>query len=266
MRAEESVLFRLAGVDDRSSIGSMLAAANLPKEGIAASGVVFVVAEIGGRVVGCVGIEAHGKVGLIRSLVVDSSRRGGGIARGLVERAHALAGLGGMRHLCLLTTDAAAFWQHFGYTSVARSSVPDRVRASAEFVALCPASAVCMTRPLGGSLVKVARGELIPHPDPHGASFWELALPRARLTWYEVPPDVVFPAHRHDGDQITFVLEGELVFHCEDGTERRLQAGEAVLVPAWAWHRTTAGPAGARAVDAWSHPLATHPELEQVPA
>jgi N-acetylglutamate synthase-like GNAT family acetyltransferase len=44
----------------------------------------------------------------------------------------------------LLTTDAAGYLERLGFRSVERDAVPDQVRASDEFVRLCPKSATAM--------------------------------------------------------------------------------------------------------------------------
>lgn len=149
------------------------------------------------------------------------------------------------------------FWRRVGYEAVPRGEAPPEVLGSEEFASLCPASAQCMKRALSGPMRKVSAQALAWRDDPSGARFWELALTRARLTCYEVPPGASFPVHAHDGEQITYVIEGELVLEGDGGT-LAAQTGEAVLVPSGTRHAVAAGPAGARAVDAWSHPLATY--------
>jgi len=54
-----------------------------------------------------------------------------------------------VRELYLLTTTAERFFATRGYAGIERERVPDTVRASAEFSALCPASAVVMRKALG---------------------------------------------------------------------------------------------------------------------
>lgn len=254
--SDEVVRYRLAAASDRSAAFAMLEAERLPTSDIATSGVALIVAETTERIVGVIGIEPRGRTGIIRSLAVIPKFRGKGIARSLVARAEALAAGGGLRAIFLLTDGAAAFWERAGYTRVPRMEAPREIQASAEFAALCPAAATCMKRMLSGPMVKAGEDALSLQPDPSGARFWELALACVRLTYYQVPPGAFFPQHRHDGEQITYVLDGELVF--EGGGEKfSVAAGEAILVPAGEPHAVTAGPAGANAVDAWSHPLAT---------
>ena len=255
--AASGVRYRLAAVRDREAIAALLDAEQLPCADLGTSGVVLLLAEEAMRLVGCIGIEPHGNTGVIRSLCVVPERRRSGIARNLVARAEALALSGGVHTLYLLTQGAVDFWLACAYAIVARGGAPAAIRMSAEFATLCPTSATCMTRQLTGPMRKMGKNELTLSVDETGARYWALATGRAQLTYYDVPPGGAFPAHSHDGEQITFVLEGSLSFDSGDGPVT-IEAGDAVLVPAGVRHAVTAGSSGARAVDAWGYPLATY--------
>jgi len=47
------------------------------------------------------------------------------------------------------------------------------------------------------------------------------------------------PRHSHVSEQLTYVLEGELLFRI-DGNEISLKAGEVLVIPAWVEHEATA--------------------------
>jgi len=87
--------------------------------------------------------------------------------------------------------------------------------------------------------------------DVSGASYWAVALDRAMLSYFEVGPHTRFERHSHESEQITLVLEGALVFEFDDLCVT-VAPGEVVAIPANAPHAVTGGPAGAKAVDAWS--------------
>lgn len=89
--------------------------------------------------------------------------------------------------------------------------------------------------------------------DPSGASYWAVALDRAMLTYFEVPPGYRFETHQHESEQITMVLEGELHFEVA-GTVTRVAAGEVIAIPSNAPHAAFTTDTAARAVDAWSPP------------
>jgi quercetin dioxygenase-like cupin family protein len=77
-------------------------------------------------------------------------------------------------------------------------------------------------------------------------------LDNVMLTFFDFEPGRVIPEHAHPHEQISFVLEGEMVFTL-DGETRTLQAGEGATVPPNVPHGATF-PGPARVVDAW-HPV-----------
>ncbi len=103
----------------------------------------------------------------------------------------------------------------------------------------------------------LTRGSLALEPDVPGARMWAVALERAMLTYFEVEPGCSFPPHRHEAEQITLVLEGELTFHVDGRPPVVVKAGEVIAIPGWVPHATTSGSAPTRAVDAWSPPPET---------
>lgn len=98
---------------------------------------------------GMVGLEAHGKVGLLRSLAVAPEHRGTGL--GVVMTAHAerRADESGLDALYLLTTTATGFFERLGYRIAGRDEAPDAIRTTPQFAGLCPASSTLMTKQVG---------------------------------------------------------------------------------------------------------------------
>jgi amino-acid N-acetyltransferase len=95
------------------------------------------------------GIELHGEHALLRSLAVDAAARGQGHGTALVAALEAHARAHGVQRIHLLTTTAARYFEGLGYRVAAREEAPAAIRATPEFSALCPTSAVCMTKDLG---------------------------------------------------------------------------------------------------------------------
>lgn len=95
------------------------------------------------------------------------------------------------------------------------------------------------------------REDLVLMPDVDGARFWAVALDHALLTYFEVDAHCTFPAHQHESEQITHVLEGELYFVVND-VEHRVAAGEVIAIPSQVPHAVCTRECRARAVDAWS--------------
>lgn len=125
------------GVDDGSGVAGARAGGDTDADAVADDPV------------GCVGLERHGDVGLLRSLAVRPDRRGEGLGSDLVAAIEREASARGLGELYLLTTDAAEFFAALGYERVRRESVPEAIRESEEFADLCPDSAVAMRTRLG---------------------------------------------------------------------------------------------------------------------
>jgi amino-acid N-acetyltransferase len=102
-----------------------------------------------GDLVGAVALELYGQAGLLRSLVVDESRRGHALGGLLTSAILQLARGRGVGAVYLLTETATAFFARFGFVTVDRAEIPATVRRSVEFTVACPATAVAMALELG---------------------------------------------------------------------------------------------------------------------
>jgi amino-acid N-acetyltransferase len=100
------------------------------------------------RVVGGAALEAYGRSGLLRSLVVAPAHRGTGVGRDLVGSVVDEAVTRGLSDLSLLTLTAPGFFGRLGFVRVERAAAPAAVRASHEFAVLCPDTAVAMVKEL----------------------------------------------------------------------------------------------------------------------
>jgi amino-acid N-acetyltransferase len=139
----------LAVDEDEPAIRALLESAGLPVTDLTAGHILnFVTAKTGDQVVGCAGIEVHETAGLLRSVAVAAGLRGLGVGGRLVEVAETLAAQLRLRELFLLTTTAPVFFERRGYGRIERGAAPPAIRASREFAALCPASAIVMRKDL----------------------------------------------------------------------------------------------------------------------
>ena len=143
-----SAALRPASAADYDQVVRLLRAADLPTAGLQPSLLDFLVAQDGDRVIAAIGLEVYGDAALLRSAVVDTSRRGTGLGRDLVSGLLEHARRRGVREVYLLTTTAERYFPRFGFTRVARESVAPAVRASEEFRGACPDSAVAMRKAL----------------------------------------------------------------------------------------------------------------------
>lgn len=135
--------------DDSAAIKQLLIAASLPVDDLTpASFERFLIARDGAEIVGAVGIEAAGKVGLLRSLVVSAAQRQQGLGADLVGAAERLAAQAGIETLYLLTTTAERYFASRGYRSTPRSEAPAFIANSAQFSSLCPSTSAFMSKSL----------------------------------------------------------------------------------------------------------------------
>jgi amino-acid N-acetyltransferase len=140
---------RSATNSDLPAVERLLAASDLPTDGVRENFSSFVVADDDGAITGAVGLENYGSVALLRSAVVAQDHRGSGVGRRLIEQLLERAEEAGIDELYLLTTTAEKYFPRFGFTRTSRAAVPDAVKSSAEFRGACPDTAVVMSRPIG---------------------------------------------------------------------------------------------------------------------
>ena len=107
----------------------------------------FLVIREQGQVHGAIGLECYGEVALLRSLVVSEELRGLGYGGKLVAAAESRAEQLSVRSIYLLTNTAADFFVARGFRRISRDDAPSAVKATAQFSALCPSTAVLMVKP-----------------------------------------------------------------------------------------------------------------------
>lgn len=214
----------------------------------------FVLAKAQDVLVGTTGVEYYGDVALLRSLCVAESYRKTGIGCRLLFAAESIAGTRGVRDLYLLTTGASGYFTRHAYAQVARGKAPVEIQETAEWSSLCPSSAICMRKALGGTACFVPRNLLPMREDIPGTQMWSVRLRNTMLTYYHVAPDVRFETHEHSCEQITTVVEGELLFEI-GGAVFRLGPGDVVAVPPGVRHAVFTKASAARAYDSWSTPF-----------
>ena len=95
---------------------------------------------------GVIGLQPYGSFALLRSLAVRVVRRGSGLGSELLGSAERYAVQKGVSSIFLLTTTAKPYFEKYGYTQIARESVPLVIRATSQFSSICPTSATAMRK------------------------------------------------------------------------------------------------------------------------
>lgn len=145
----EDTSFASATPADLSAVRLLLDRCGLPTGDLEAKHLEhFLLCRVGGQLAGAIGLEVLGSLGLLRSLAVAPGFRGRRLAHALWTRLQDEAPRRGIRQLYLLTTTADGLFSRWGFRRVGRDVVPDAVRATAEYSALCPSTATVMTMDL----------------------------------------------------------------------------------------------------------------------
>ena len=140
---------RQAQPDDWDAVQSLLLASELPVDDLGPQKLDgFLIAEDDNAMVGLIGLEVLGTVGLLRSLVVEKSARRSGLGGKLVGALESAAQTAGIAELWLLTIDAERFFQRHDFEIIDRAAAPGEIRNSDEFSTLCPGTAWLMRKSL----------------------------------------------------------------------------------------------------------------------
>ncbi len=102
--------------------------------------------EVDGKLIGVIGIEQLEDIGLLRSLAVSKDFQGLGVAGRLCDAVFTYSAENNVKEIYLLTETASKFFEHKGFTEIARTAVPNRLRKTLQFSYLCPDSATVMLR------------------------------------------------------------------------------------------------------------------------
>jgi N-acetylglutamate synthase-like GNAT family acetyltransferase len=236
---------------DLPAIQALLADCRLPADGIELVGDNCLVAKLDSKLIGTVALEPYGRAGLFRSLAVAPDYRGRSLGRSLCARMVSHARLLGVERLYLLTTDADRYFTALGFKRTARSKAPAPIQATSQFRSVCPKSAICMAREIGGEVIHASTELLRLRPDVPGARMWAVALQHTMLTYFEVNSRSRLEAHSHESEQISMVLSGELFFEVR-GVVHCIKPGEVIAIPSSVPHAVWTEALAVTAIDAWS--------------
>lgn len=123
---------------------SLLEENDLPMDDISPGDTLFFEAVAESERIGMGALQVSTDLALLRSVVIEKSRRGNGygttLVNGLVEQARRIR----VNELYLLTTSAESFFEQLGFQSVSRDEAPSGIRSTAQFQHLCPDTAATM--------------------------------------------------------------------------------------------------------------------------
>jgi N-acetylglutamate synthase-like GNAT family acetyltransferase len=132
---------------ERDGVGAALVKAGLPADDIGDPYVLLWRFETYEDVpIGFGGLEIYGDDALLRSVVTLPPLRQVGMGAAIVAALEAEAQARRCRAVYLLTTSEADFFTRLGYKTCARDDVPEGLRASRQFAALCPPTATAMVK------------------------------------------------------------------------------------------------------------------------
>jgi amino-acid N-acetyltransferase len=134
---------------DLPALIELLQTAKLPHQDVTEALLAhFLLVKRGGTLVGAVGLEPLGTVGLLRSLVVAAPHRHSGLGVKLTAALERCARHAGIEQLYLLTTSAESFFARLGYRVIPRADAPPALQGTTEFRELCSSTSVCMVKAL----------------------------------------------------------------------------------------------------------------------
>lgn len=139
-----------ARASDLPDVVRLLDVAKLPRQDVTAALLEhYLLVRRGVALVGVIGLEPLGRVGLLRSLAVAEDERGRGLGIALTHALERRARDLGIADLYLLTTTAERFFSKLGYRRVPRTGAPTAIQGTREYRELCADSSVCMVKRIG---------------------------------------------------------------------------------------------------------------------
>ncbi len=130
---KRSITYSFAGRDDKNPIRRLLSTCELPTLYVHKHLKSFMVARADKKIIGVVGIEVYGRTGLFRSLCVDETYRGRGIAKMLNKKLLTYARMWKIDRLYLFTLYAEKFASKLGFRKIDKKQIPKTIRSTWQF-------------------------------------------------------------------------------------------------------------------------------------
>jgi amino-acid N-acetyltransferase len=143
---EPSIAYSFAAHSDKGEIRELLSECGLPTRYVHRYLKSFLVAKAAEKVVGVVGVEVYGRVGLFRSLCVAPAYRARGIAMALNKRMMDYVRSRKVQRVYLFTMKAEKFAAKLGFRKLERTQIPRSIRATWQFRGSKGYPVICMVK------------------------------------------------------------------------------------------------------------------------
>ncbi len=130
---QRSITYSFATPVDKNQIRRLLSKCGLPTLYIHRYLKSFIVAKAAEKIVGVIGVEVYGRVGLLRSMCVDQAYRGQGIAKMLHRKILTYVQLQKVGRLYVFTLNAAKFASKLGFHKIDKKRIPKSIRSTWQF-------------------------------------------------------------------------------------------------------------------------------------
>jgi amino-acid N-acetyltransferase len=127
-----------------SEITKLLEDCDLPTKDLNPARSIFFGAFNKETLIGCIGLERIGEIGLLRSLAVNQNFRGQGLGIKLTKAILIEAKNKSLEQVYLLTTDAEMFFKRLGFFKIIKTKSPESVKQTKQYSEICSDSAVVM--------------------------------------------------------------------------------------------------------------------------
>ncbi|MFX1533387.1 MAG: arsenic resistance N-acetyltransferase ArsN2 [Promethearchaeota archaeon] len=144
----DSVLVSQASKEFIEDAKILLHSLQLPLDGVEDQFENFLLVFLNQELIGLIGLEIYGSIGLLRSLAVKTEYQGNKLGSLLTDRIIEKCKKLGVQSIYLLTETAKEFFLKKGFTVLSRDEAPLMLHQAKEFAYTCPESAILMKKTL----------------------------------------------------------------------------------------------------------------------
>lgn len=144
----DSVLVSQASRESVEDAKILLQSLQLPLDGVEDQFENFLLLFLNQELIGLIGLEIYGSIGLLRSLAVKTEYQGNKLGSLLTDRIIEKCKKLGIQSIYLLTETAKDFFLKKGFTILNRDEAPLILHQAKEFAYTCPESATLMKKTL----------------------------------------------------------------------------------------------------------------------